>query len=184
MQLETPRLLLREYRMADYEAVHAYATCEEALKYVFWGPNTPEDTRAHLRACSLEAFSNPRTQYSLAIVEKRTGRLAGGCSLTVEGGTQAEAGWILHPDYWNRGYMTEAAAALLRFGFETLHLHRIYATCDAGNTASYRVMEKNGMRREAHYRQNRPARPCFAEKWHDGYLYAILAEEWHTQQNA
>lgn len=182
MQLETPRLLLREYRMTDYDAVHRYATDEEALKYVFWGPNTPEETWEFLRLAQAEQLANPRASFNFAIEEKSSGRMIGGCGLTMENSAQAEVGWVLHSDYWNRGFMTEAAAALLRLGFETQHLHRIYATCDANNPGSYRVMEKNGMRREAHFHQNRPARPCFSEKWHDGYLYAILEEEWTALQ--
>jgi [ribosomal protein S5]-alanine N-acetyltransferase len=70
--------------------------------------------------------------------------------------------------------MTEAARAILGVAFRELNLHRVWATCHVRNHASYRVMEKLGMRREAHFRKN-----AFEKnEWRDSYLYAILAEEW------
>jgi len=70
--------------------------------------------------------------------------------------------------------MVEAARAVLDTAFREVGLHRVWATCDPRNRASYRVMEKLGVRREAHFRQD------VMEKgeWRDSYLYAILREEW------
>ena len=62
----------------------------------------------------------------------------------------------------------------LRTHMEKLGLHRIFATCDTGNEASSRVLEKTGMRREAHFRQDNMIRG----KWRDSYLYAVLEDEW------
>lgn len=70
--------------------------------------------------------------------------------------------------------MTEAVAAILKFGFSELNLHRIWATCDTRNVASARVMEKLGMRREAHYVKDAWEKGA----WRDSFLYAILNEEW------
>src|SRR5688500_11943555 len=85
-----------------------------------------------------------------------------------------EIGWIFHPRYQGQGYATEAAAALLQYGFESLQVHRVIATCQPENAASWRVMEKLGMQREAHFRK------CIYrdERWWDEYLYALLEEEW------
>jgi RimJ/RimL family protein N-acetyltransferase len=86
-----------------------------------------------------------------------------------------EIGWVFHSGYQGRGYATEAALALLDYGFRELGLHRIIATCQPENPASYRVMEKIGMRREGHFRK------CIYRPdgtWWDEYFYAILAEEW------
>ncbi len=68
---------------------------------------------------------------------------------------QGEIGYIFNPDQHGRGYATEAANAMLRYGFEELGLHRIHARCDLRNSASWRVMERLGMRREAHFRRAR-----------------------------
>jgi RimJ/RimL family protein N-acetyltransferase len=87
-------------------------------------------------------------------------------------------GWILHKDYWKQGYGTEFAAVLIKFGFEKLNLHRIYVTCHADNYGSYRVMERNGMRREAHLIKARKGFAGFRDEWQDELVYAILAEEY------
>jgi len=79
----------------------------------------------------------------------------------------------MRPEYWSRGIGTEAAGALIRFGFEKLGLHRIIAKCDPMNMASWRVMEKTGMRREGRLRENVKIRG----EWRDSLLYSILEHE-------
>ena len=86
-------------------------------------------------------------------------------------------GWIgysLNRKFWGQGYATEAAEALVKFGFGQLNLHRIFATCDPFNVASARVLEKAGMQREGHFRQHKWVKG----KWRDSLLYAILDCEW------
>ena len=88
-----------------------------------------------------------------------------------------ELGWVFHRAYHGHGYATEAAEALLRYSFEALPLHRVIATCQPQNVASWRVAEKLGLRREGHFRQ------CLRRlenQWWDEYFYALLAEEWFT----
>ncbi|WP_369128168.1 GNAT family N-acetyltransferase [Inconstantimicrobium porci] len=85
-----------------------------------------------------------------------------------------EIGWVFNNSYHNKGYATEAAKAVLKYAFEDLKLHRVIATCDTENTASYKVMEKIGMRREGHN-----IRCVYIKgKWQDEYFYAIHDEEW------
>jgi len=93
-------------------------------------------------------------------------------------------GWILHRDFWKQGYGTELCAELIRFGFEELGLHRIYATCYAENYGSYRVMERNNMRREALFKAYRKGRPADDKQWYDELVYAILKEEWSSKNAA
>ena len=83
-------------------------------------------------------------------------------------------GWTLGKADEGKGYATEAASALLDCLFGALGFHRVYALTSPKNTRSWRLMERLGMRREAHFRQN-----CFSEgKWEDEYAYATLAWEW------
>ena len=89
-----------------------------------------------------------------------------------------EIGWVFHPQYHRQGYATEAAAALLQYGFETLNLHRIIATCQPENIGSWRVMEKLGMLREAHFRK---VFVVDEATWLDEYLYAMIEEEWFAR---
>ena len=86
-----------------------------------------------------------------------------------------EIGWVLGREHQGRGYATEAAKSLVAYAFESLQCHRVIATCQPENVASWRVMEKLEMRREGLFRK------CIARasgEWWDEYFYAILAEEY------
>ena len=92
-------------------------------------------------------------------------------------GTLAEIGWVLDPTYAGHGYATEAVAELLRVCFEDLGVRRVRAACFADNVASWRLMERVGMRREEHAVRDSLHR---TRGWLDGYAYALLADEWRT----
>ncbi len=178
MAIETPRLVLRELGDNDAPAVQAYAADPEVVRHLPWGPNTPEDTAGFLAMARATRDALPRTAYHLAIVLKNTDRLIGGCRIEIRSAANGsgDLGYVLDRRHWGHGYMTEAARALVAFGFERLALHRIWATCDVDNHASARVLEKLGMRREGHLRQNLRRRG----EWRDSYLYAILEPEWRS----
>jgi RimJ/RimL family protein N-acetyltransferase len=89
---------------------------------------------------------------------------------------EGEIGYIFHPDHGGQGYATEAARAMLRLGFDEVGLHRIIGRIDARNTASARVLERLGMRREAHFRQNEMVKG----EWTDEIVFAILEGEWRA----
>jgi RimJ/RimL family protein N-acetyltransferase len=89
--------------------------------------------------------------------------------------TQAEIGWCLDPAVQGQGYGREAAAELIRIGFEELGLRRLTALCFADNEPSWRIMERLGMRREAYNVKDSLHR---SGEWMDGMLYALLADEW------
>lgn len=147
--LETKRLILRDYRKDDWERVHIYASDLEFSKYELWGPNTEEDTKKFVNDMVLQASTKPRYKFDLAICLKDSDLLIGGCGIRRESELShvANLGWAINSDFQSKGYATEAAEALLRFGFDQLHLKLIYATCDTRNSASFRVMEKLGMKR-------------------------------------
>lgn len=90
-------------------------------------------------------------------------------------GAGAEIGWCIDPAYGGQGYATEAAAELVRIGFEELGMHRLVALCFAENEPSWRLMERLGMRREGHSVKDSLHRD---RGWVDGLTYALLAEEW------
>jgi RimJ/RimL family protein N-acetyltransferase len=91
---------------------------------------------------------------------------------------QAEIGYAINRKFWNQGYMTEAARRIIRFGFEELGMHRIFATCDPENTGSYRVMEKNGMQREGILRENLQIHG----RWRNSYSYSMLEQEYRYRE--
>jgi RimJ/RimL family protein N-acetyltransferase len=93
---------------------------------------------------------------------------------------QGEVGYVLHPDHQGHGFATEAATVMLRLGFEILGFHRIVGRLDARNEASARVLERLGMRREAHLRENE----FIKGEWCDELVYAMLASEWRARAAA
>lgn len=177
--LKTPRTILRPLTKADCAAVQRWASLPENVTHMPWGPNSEEDTLEFLQACEKKWAHAPIIEYELGIVLHETGELVGSCGIYLSDDLRtAVIGWILRRDYWNRGIMTEVAHALIRFCFEELHLHRITADCNAPNHGSYRVMERNNMRREGHYIKSRRLRNVEPEVWVDVYNYAILEEEY------
>ncbi len=175
--LTTERLLLRPFAEDDFDAVHAYGSDPEVVRYMPWGPNTPDDTRDFIRRMTAAAEADPRREYEFAVVLRESTTLIGGCGICVnerdEESGCAEMGYAYHRDAWGRGYATEAARRVAQFGFEELRLHRICAYCDVPNVASARVLEKIGMRREGHLREAARRR----DGWHDHYLYAVLRDD-------
>lgn len=144
--LETPRLILRELRDDDAPAVHAYGSDADVVRYLDWGPNTPEDTARFLATARAARDALPRTASHLAIVLKTTGHLVGGCRIEVRNAASGagDLGYVLGRAYWGQGYAIEAARALVGFGFESLALHRIWATCDVRNEASHGSSRRSG----------------------------------------
>jgi RimJ/RimL family protein N-acetyltransferase len=89
----------------------------------------------------------------------------------------AELGYVFHPDHAGRGLATEAATAVMEWGFNEFGLHRIYARCHSRNDASARLMTRLGMRQEAHHVESY----LFRGEWADQLVFAILAPEWRTR---
>lgn len=179
--LETKQLLLRPFTEDDFAAAHSYASCAENTIYMEWGPNSGEETRAFIRTAIEDAKQMPCINYQYAVVQKDSNALLGACNLAVSSDA-AEIGWILHRDAWGQGYATEMGGALLQFGFDALQLHRIHAHCDAENVASFKVMEKLGMRREGLLLEARLANKLSDKKYGDSFIYALLRDEWETNK--
>lgn len=166
------RILLRDSVLDDLPAVHAVANNPEVHRFQPWGSSSIEDTGKFVRSVIQAAEQHPRTDYTLAIVLRQTGRLIGYGSLWLENDRfrHGEIGYFLHPDYWGQGLWTESARLLLRIGFAHVHLHRISATCDPRNVASQRVLQKVGMTHEGHLRQTM----LIHDGWRDSDVYGIL----------
>ncbi|MBT0772527.1 GNAT family N-acetyltransferase [Kineosporia sp. J2-2] len=173
--LHTPRLLLRDIAPGDVDAVHAYAGDPEVCRFMVWGPNTLDDTRAFVAEQLVAAAAPDRRTHNRLIVHAGSGQVIGGIELRLESpaNQRGDFGYILRRDHWGQGYATEASRAVLDLGFGQLGLHRITATCDPGNTASARVLEKSGLRREGLMRQHLRR----GGQWRDSLLYAVLASD-------
>ena len=180
VELVSERLVLREYREGDWQAIHRYATDPEVCRFMTWGPNTQEETKAHVSRCMEEAEERPRRKFGLVVTRKADGELIGACGLAVGNPGQREGwiGYVFAREHWGQGYATGAARLLVRFGFEELRLHRIFATCDPENRASARVLEKAGMQLEGRQRSD-----LFVKgRWRDSLFYAILENDVRPRQ--
>ena len=155
--LETARLRLRPFNRGDVDAVYAYRSLPDVAEYLFDQPMTREECAEVVRSRTGQvAFMGEGDKILLAVERKEDGTLIGEVSLIWRhvADRQAEIGYILNPAFQRLGYATEAARSLIAFGFEQAEQHRIYARCDALNVASWRLMERLGMRREAHFREH------------------------------
>jgi RimJ/RimL family protein N-acetyltransferase len=175
--IRTERLALRPFRRGDVDAVYSYRSRPDVSEYLFDRPMTHEDcTEAVQTRAGQIAFSGEGDKILLAVERRDDARLIGEVSLIWRSvpDLQAEVGYIFHPDAHGQGYASEAARALCAFGFEVMGLHRIYARCDARNGASERVMQRLGMRKEAHFREHMQVKG----RWDEELIYAVLEDEW------
>jgi ribosomal-protein-alanine N-acetyltransferase len=172
--IQTERLRLREFRAEDYEDVHAYASDLETVRFMDWGPNTPQISRERLGLMLNEQSVWPRADVNLAVelVEQR--RVIGSARLSLDGLGGADVGYAYSSAFWRKGYGYETALALMTAGFGVLELHRIWATCDVHNSGSIALLEKLGMHREGTFRKHRRVK----DSWRDTHIYALLADEW------
>ena len=173
--LETARLRIRPYRDADIpELLPLIGTREVAATTLrIAHPYTEQDARDFF-----ELAKEPDKLW-LAITLRADGRQIGGIGLRLERQHQhAELGYWLGVAYWGQGYATEAAREMLRYGFEELGLHRIFATHFKRNAASGRILKKLGMQYEGCQRGH-------LLKWGefvDSEMYGILRREWETRE--
>ena len=175
--LETERLLLRPFGPDDLEALFAIQADESVARWLYNDPRTLEETRELLaRKIGGAALHGEGEWLSAAAVLRTTGELIGDVSLhwASEAHGQGELGFVVHPEHQGRGYATEASRPLLDFAFGPLGLHRVIGRLEPRNTGSARVLEKLGMRREAHLVENEWVKG----EWQSELVYAILAREW------
>jgi len=176
VSIKTNRLLLRELRKSDWQAIHEYASDPDVVRYMDWGPNTIEQTKEFIEAATRDKHEKPRRIFTLAIVLKDEKTVIGSCGIHISSPENREGwlGYCLNRECWKMGYGTEASTGLVDFGFHELGLHRIFATCAPENIASSRVLEKSGMKKEGHLREHKWSKG----EWRDSYLFAVLEKDW------
>jgi RimJ/RimL family protein N-acetyltransferase len=176
MRIATERLVLREIVYEDWPVFHAYQQDPRYLRYYPWTERTEDDIQSFVRMLEGLQHEEPRRKFQLAITLPGDDTLIGnvGIRRKPENDWEADIGYELNPTYWRRGYATEAARAVVAYGFRDLGVHRISAWCNAENGASERVMQHVGMRLEGRLRDHE----FFKDRWWDTLLYAILRPEW------
>jgi [ribosomal protein S5]-alanine N-acetyltransferase len=177
--LETARLILRPFVLADAPDVQRLAGEREVASTTRNIPHPYEDGMAEDWIRTHQAQFEQGTLVNFAIVLRTEHVLIGGIGMRINPhDTNAELGYWIGKPYWNRGYCTEAAQAVVRYGFEVLGLHRLHASYLTRNPASGRVMQKLGMTYEGCLRQH-------VNKWEvfeDLAVYGILRSEYAIHQ--
>jgi len=175
--VRTRRLVIRPVTPDDLDATWQIRRLESVARWV--------SSATQVREEYAETFLEPE-RLSTTLVVLLDDRVIGDLMIDIEDGwsqtevseharrVQAELGWVMDPAHGGHGYATEAVAELIRICFEDLGLRRVTALCFADNTASWRLMERLGMRRETHAVRDSLHR---SGGWLDGFGYALLAEE-------
>jgi RimJ/RimL family protein N-acetyltransferase len=179
--ITTDRLILRPFAPGDLDDLYAFHSLPEVARYLYWEPRDRDQAgEALLGKIPRSRLDADGQHLVLAVVLPETGRVIGEVSLAwlSREHRQGEVGFVFHPDAGGKGLATEAARVMLRLGFDGLGLHRIVGRCDARNAASWRLLERLGLRREAHLVHNE----IFKGEWGDEFVYAILDSEWRSVQ--
>ncbi|MEW2427484.1 GNAT family N-acetyltransferase [Micromonospora sp. NPDC047644] len=177
--IRTARLALRPVTIEDLDDVYAFQRRPDVVRWMLGAkPRTREQSRMSVLAMAGEdAWRAEGDCLTVAVVADAA--VIGVVELVWRDARArtAELGYVFHPDHGGRGLATEAAAALVDWGFTEVGLHRVYGRCHARNEASARLMARLGMRREAHHVQSY----LFDGEWADQLVFAILAHEWRSR---
>lgn len=175
---QTERLYARDFVREDADGVFEYAGDIESSGFQSFSPESYEDVVKFVESRLAEQIKPERSFYDLVLCLKDTDEMVGAMGIYLdEDRRQAELGYNLKKRFWRQGYATEAAKGFLRFAFLGLDLHRVTSRCDDQNEASYRVMERIGMRREAHFIKGVYTTVFGKKGWRSTYHYAILQKE-------
>ena len=175
--LETERLVLRPFEERDLEAMYAIQSDAESARWLYNEARSLDETEALLaKKIAGDRFRAEGDWITAAVVARATGQFVGDVSMrwVSEQHKTGEIGFIFDRAHQGLGYATEAARALLAFAFERMRFHRVIGRTEARNTASARVLEKLGMRLEAHLVENEWVK----NEWQSELAYAMLEHEW------
>ena len=179
--IRTERLILRLMTPGDVDDVHAYQSREDVCRYLLHEARTRDEV--------VEAVAKYVAATTLAAEDdwiepaiELDGRVIGHMYLRITSleSLGAEIGWTLHPDFFGKGYASEAATATLDLAFGELGLHRVRAELDPRNDASIALCRRLGMREEAFFVKDL----MFRGDWAGTGVYAVLEEEWAARRSA
>ncbi len=161
MNIQTARLILREIEWNDLENIHQLHSYPEVDEYNTLGiPKNIKETKEVMKPAIENQNEKIRTLYCWVVEKKKTKKFIGlaGMNAPANRFKIGEIYYKLIPEFWGNGYATEAAKGLVKFGFETLKLHRVEAGVATKNVQSIKVLEKIGMKNEGIRRKILPIR--------------------------
>jgi RimJ/RimL family protein N-acetyltransferase len=178
--IETARLTLRPFSPDDFDDLYAYQSRGDVARYLHWEARDHAQVREALEDQCRETTLGAEGEWlTFAVVWREVGKVVGevGLKWLSQAHRQGETGFVFNPEYQGRGLATEAAESMLALGFGNLGWHRIIGSCDVRNHSSVRLMERIGMRREAHFMHNQIVKG----EWTDELIFAILDQEWKAR---
>jgi ribosomal-protein-alanine N-acetyltransferase len=181
LPIVTERLVLRRYTCDDIPDVLGFVSQPSVARITSERiPATEEGVRKYIDLQnSYQPFEEDKV-FELAVERKEDGKVIGFAGMIRQAHGQGEVGWAFGVEYRGQGYATEAASALMDYGFTSLGLRRIHADTGTDNYASLRMMERLGMRRGALLKG-----AVYEEgKWVDRYVYDISADQWRDARPA
>ncbi|MFA5805745.1 MAG: GNAT family protein [Melioribacteraceae bacterium] len=173
--IETERLILRKITVDDVNDIFEYASIPDVTIFVLWATHKTKLDSINFVKFADEQFNN-NISLIWGIVIKSEKKLIG--SIELRGWNTihkcGDVGYTISKKYWNKGYVSEAMKAVIKFGFEILHLNRIEAHCEEENIGSWKVIVKCGMKYEGTLRE----KVFIKERFRSMKMYSILKKEW------
>ena len=172
--METKRLLLREYTLADFDALHKLLSDPITMQHY----PKPYDEKGTRRWLDWSLDNYRKYGFGLwALVLKETGELLGDCGITmqnIDGEILPEIGYHIYRDFWRKGYGKEAAAAVRDWFFQHTDFPAVYSYMTATNIASYSTAQSVGMHKIKEYTDT------------DGicYVYRLSRAEWEAMEHS
>lgn len=138
----TARLVLRRPRLADAGAIFEYASDPQVIHYMDYGPRT--EVSEVVQFLEDEPVRWESGNFSWVLTVKPEDRPIGTIACCLEDHAMS-FGYLLHRQYWGNGYATEAARTIVEWAIDLPSVYRVWATCDAENLPSIKVLEKTGL---------------------------------------
>ncbi|WP_261817553.1 GNAT family N-acetyltransferase [Vibrio gallicus] len=174
--LTTTRFVVRPFQEKDLAAFARYRANDEVTKYQSWSDYSIDDAMSLFKRMDYSRFGENDSWWQLAIASQNEDDLVGDIAVHFVDEDQIEIGFTVAPDYQRQQVAFEAVSRFVEYVFTDLKRHRITATTDTLNQASYKLLEKLGFRREAHFVQN----IFFKGSWGDEYQYGLLRSEFES----
>ena len=181
LPIESDRLVIRALSLEDFDRHYAMYSNPDVVRYLYYGPMDATAARTHLARRSTAELPFEGSFLNLGVEVRGEGLLIGEVALGVVSTVHrvCEVGYVFDPRWFGHGYATEASAVMVELAFGRLNAHRVIGRIDGRNSASRRVLERLGMRQEAHFRENEFVKG----QWTDEVVYAVLEDEWRARRN-
>jgi [ribosomal protein S5]-alanine N-acetyltransferase len=180
IDIRTPRLLIRNLKLADLTDFHIYRSNPEVTKYQGFDVMTIEQAKEFIKGQLGKEFGNAGEWVQYGIESKNTGKIVGDCAIKLNqfDARIAEIGITISHLEQRKGYAKEVLSGILSFLFDTIQIHRVVGIADAENIASIHLLKSLGFRQEGHFIEN----TFFKGKWGSEFQYAMLKKEWDKKR--